>query len=364
MRLLVDDGSYNGGDYSAIPGTPGVDYPIYSEIPKTSFDCKQQPLPGYYADIEAQCQVFHICALNTTFNFLCPNGTIFSQEALVCVWWNQFDCNSAPGLFGNNAYIYDYSKTGQSQDGSNGFSGQGSSFDGGFGAAQPSGPGFGAQPGPQQGFGGSLPSGSSPAFGSTLPSSPGFGVGSAGYPAAGTTGSAYPGAVPPAGSAGYPAPGSPSASAVYPAASSPSASAGYPAVSSPSAAAGYPSAASGIPSTGSVHSPGKNRRNTQFSLHHSKFYSNKCFSQFLAQVSDSLMEHPVIIILHILLLITFQAIVLLVHRKQVPNHIQQLHRVKPIINHRPLYRQSQVVPHHLELDQLLLVIQRLVHHRP
>lgn len=104
------DGSYPGGDYSAIPGTPGVDYPIYTEIPQTSFDCKQYPWPGYYADVEAQCQVFHICALNTTFNFLCPNGTIFSQQHLVCVWWNQFDCSTAPSLYGNNANIYDYSK--------------------------------------------------------------------------------------------------------------------------------------------------------------------------------------------------------------------------------------------------------------
>lgn len=47
--LLVDDGSYNGGDYSAIPGTPGVDYPIFTEIPNTSFDCKNQQFPGYYA---------------------------------------------------------------------------------------------------------------------------------------------------------------------------------------------------------------------------------------------------------------------------------------------------------------------------
>lgn len=119
-----DDGSYDG-DYSAIPGEPGQDYPIYSEIPKTSFDCNQQQFPGYYADVEAQCQVFHICALNRTFDFLCPNGTIFSQEHLVCVWWNQFDCNSAPSLFGNNADIYDYSQTGAppTQQQSGGFGG-------------------------------------------------------------------------------------------------------------------------------------------------------------------------------------------------------------------------------------------------
>lgn len=191
--LSVDDGSYNGGDYSAIPGTPGVDYPIYSEIPKTSFDCKQQPLPGYYADIEAQCQVFHICALNTTFNFLCPNGTIFSQEHLVCVWWNQFDCNSAPNLYGNNAYIYDYSKTGQSQDSSSQGS-QGPSSFGGQGPSRnfPSGPDaansfdgaqgtFGSSPAATPGFGATQPSltgfgGPSSAFGGSQPSSNGFGT--------------------------------------------------------------------------------------------------------------------------------------------------------------------------------------------
>ncbi|XP_060645567.1 uncharacterized protein LOC132784165 [Drosophila nasuta] len=97
------------GDYSAIPGVAGVDYPVYAQVPRTNFDCAQQPLPGYYADIEAQCQVFHICALNRTYSFLCPNGTVFSQETLVCVWWNQYDCVSAPSLYANNAYIYDYS---------------------------------------------------------------------------------------------------------------------------------------------------------------------------------------------------------------------------------------------------------------
>lgn len=168
--------------------------------------------------------MFHICALNTTFNFLCPNGTIFSQEALVCVWWNQFDCNTAPNLFGNNAYIYDYSKTGQQQDNTNaGFSGQGGSFDGGFGATQPgSVPGFGA-PIPSQGFGGSQPSapgfGSSPAgstgFGSTHSTAPGF-VGAAHSPAVesapgfGSTHSASPGFG--SSATGYPAAGAPSPS--------------------------------------------------------------------------------------------------------------------------------------------------------
>lgn len=98
-------------EFSAIPGVPGVDYPLFAQTPPTTFNCREQ-LPGYYADLEARCQVFHICASNRTYSFLCPNGTIFSQETLVCVWWNQFDCNLAPSLYENNAFIYDYSQTG------------------------------------------------------------------------------------------------------------------------------------------------------------------------------------------------------------------------------------------------------------
>ncbi|KAL3277835.1 hypothetical protein HHI36_013177 [Cryptolaemus montrouzieri] len=122
------------GDYSAIPGIPGDDYPIYSEIPETSFQCDQQQYPGYYADVETRCQVFHICANNKTYNFLCPNGTIFHQEYLVCVWWNTFDCNLASSLYNINANIYDYSIVGAPQQ-STGFLGtpgvQGTGYPGG-----------------------------------------------------------------------------------------------------------------------------------------------------------------------------------------------------------------------------------------
>lgn len=41
----------------SIPGTPLTDYPTYSEIPKTNFKCSDHTLPGYYGDVEAQCQV-------------------------------------------------------------------------------------------------------------------------------------------------------------------------------------------------------------------------------------------------------------------------------------------------------------------
>jgi len=41
----------------SIPGTPGRDYSIYYEIPKTNFRCSDQPFAGYYGDVQFKCQV-------------------------------------------------------------------------------------------------------------------------------------------------------------------------------------------------------------------------------------------------------------------------------------------------------------------
>ncbi len=65
---------------------------------------------GYYADSEAQCQVFHICTANgqgglAKYSFLCPNGTIFNQNYFICDWWFNFDCSEAEGLYSLNEKI-------------------------------------------------------------------------------------------------------------------------------------------------------------------------------------------------------------------------------------------------------------------
>jgi len=97
-------GGGEGSLESAIPGVPGEDYPIFAETPETSFICDDKASGGYYADPEAECQVFHICvdqgrAGNTKYSFLCPNGTIFNQEVTVCDWWFNVDCSLAEELY-------------------------------------------------------------------------------------------------------------------------------------------------------------------------------------------------------------------------------------------------------------------------
>ena len=87
-----------------IPGVPGDDYPIFAEVPDTSFFCDGLVEGGYYADPEAECQAFHICAADgtgglTKYSFLCPNGTIFQQQYFVCDWWFNVDCSLAESLY-------------------------------------------------------------------------------------------------------------------------------------------------------------------------------------------------------------------------------------------------------------------------
>ena len=94
----------------AIPGVPGEDYPIYAEVPESGFTCDGQVDGGYYADPEAECQVFHICTADgagglAQYSFLCPNGTLFNQNYFICDWWFNFDCSTAEDLYSLNDEI-------------------------------------------------------------------------------------------------------------------------------------------------------------------------------------------------------------------------------------------------------------------
>merc|ERR1712106_763643 len=111
-----DSGYEQGADSSggsleeAIPGVPGDDYPIFAEVPETSFLCDGQVDGGYYADPEAECQSFHICAGDgtgglTKYSFLCPNGTLFRQQYFVCDWWFNVDCSTAQDFWSLNEEI-------------------------------------------------------------------------------------------------------------------------------------------------------------------------------------------------------------------------------------------------------------------
>merc|ERR1719228_3150995 len=94
----------------SVPGNPGEDYPIYAEVPDTTFTCDGRGDGGYYADTQAQCQPFHVCSADgegglVIYSFLCPNGTLFNQQNFVCQYWFNVDCSQAEQFYGLNDNI-------------------------------------------------------------------------------------------------------------------------------------------------------------------------------------------------------------------------------------------------------------------
>ncbi|RWS27676.1 glycine-rich cell wall structural protein 1.8-like protein [Leptotrombidium deliense] len=97
----------------SIPGVPDQDYATFKAVPQTNFKCSDHKLPGYYGDMEAKCQAFHVCQANgRQDSFVCPIGTVFNQQLFVCDWWNNFRCEETPNFYELNANLYDYSKGG------------------------------------------------------------------------------------------------------------------------------------------------------------------------------------------------------------------------------------------------------------
>merc|ERR1711953_1392738 len=89
-----------------IPGTPGEDYPIFAFPPDTNFICDGK-IEGYYADPEADCQLFNMCVNFgegdlTKYSLLCPNGTLFNQQYFICDWWFNVDCSQAEDFYSLN----------------------------------------------------------------------------------------------------------------------------------------------------------------------------------------------------------------------------------------------------------------------
>ncbi|XP_055538487.1 uncharacterized protein LOC129725999 [Wyeomyia smithii] len=92
----------------ALPGEPDVDYPILGHIPDTGFSCFKRR-DGYYADVEARCQVFRVCAntddTGSGFAFLCPNGTLFNQKYFVCDWYMNVRCEESENYYDMNEQL-------------------------------------------------------------------------------------------------------------------------------------------------------------------------------------------------------------------------------------------------------------------
>lgn len=59
-------------------------YLDFDNLPDTNFSCVGKVIGGYYADLETNCQMFHVCTIGQLdepmdIRFLCLNGTVFDQ---------------------------------------------------------------------------------------------------------------------------------------------------------------------------------------------------------------------------------------------------------------------------------------------
>lgn len=84
-------GSSSGRDSSSSLGLPSNSTHIRQNI-RDTFSCNGLSY-GYYADVDNDCQIFHICypypqldgsTLMYKWSFICPEQTIFNQETLTC----------------------------------------------------------------------------------------------------------------------------------------------------------------------------------------------------------------------------------------------------------------------------------------
>ncbi|XP_035455592.2 uncharacterized protein LOC118279864 [Spodoptera frugiperda] len=79
-----------------------------------TFSCENRTY-GYYADVDNDCQVFHVCLPSQTpsgrnvtyrWSFICPNQTVFNQEVLTCTLTaDSIDCKDSPDFYHLNMEI-------------------------------------------------------------------------------------------------------------------------------------------------------------------------------------------------------------------------------------------------------------------
>lgn len=85
---------------------------MFQEPIRTGFQCQQD---GYFADVDNNCQIFHVCHRETDaegketqrqWTFLCGNQTVFNQLSLTCSYEEEsIPCQSAPSFFYLNERI-------------------------------------------------------------------------------------------------------------------------------------------------------------------------------------------------------------------------------------------------------------------
>jgi len=103
-------------DANAIEGLPASASALLSGEYDDGFNCDQQDAGyGYYADVNNNCEIFHVCLpiqdydgsvlRMDKYSFVCGEGTQFDQSTLTCNFKEDaFPCEESPSLFGAVKY--------------------------------------------------------------------------------------------------------------------------------------------------------------------------------------------------------------------------------------------------------------------
>ncbi|XP_043279247.1 uncharacterized protein [Venturia canescens] len=85
-----------------------------------TFSCEGR-IYGYYADIENECQIFHVCMPqargSSRWSFICPAETVFNQETFVCTRTeNSIPCEESDQYYVLNEDIGKVEEEGEETD--------------------------------------------------------------------------------------------------------------------------------------------------------------------------------------------------------------------------------------------------------
>ncbi|XP_017792840.1 PREDICTED: muscle M-line assembly protein unc-89-like [Habropoda laboriosa] len=113
LQVLLSIFNLQHGSLLCSAGEPG--YLDFDNLPETNFSCQGKVIGGYYADVEAGCQMFHVCTIGQKdlvsdeimdIKFLCLNGTVFDQETRVCERVDEVDCSKSERFYNLNLELY------------------------------------------------------------------------------------------------------------------------------------------------------------------------------------------------------------------------------------------------------------------
>ncbi|XP_072758339.1 uncharacterized protein [Anoplolepis gracilipes] len=109
LQVFVSILNLQHGRLLCSAGEPG--YLDFDNLPETNFSCQGKVIGGYYADVEAGCQMFHVCTIGQKdeimdIKFLCLNGTVFDQETRVCERVDEVDCSKSERFYNLNLELY------------------------------------------------------------------------------------------------------------------------------------------------------------------------------------------------------------------------------------------------------------------